>query len=153
MGNEPIILYPGSFNEMSFQCTECKGIYKIKWEHGEFIITCGCDKTQGVRIKLTELRPEPPPPSDRGTADVEKLESAINEAYCREGDDSVPLVRDLLQAALSAARGNRAELEAAAREVLQKVTLVEYCDTATKENVDEYREARDTLAVLLEVKE
>ena len=66
-----------------------------------------------------ELRPEPTV-GDMAAAEIERLESAINEAYCREGDDGVPLVRDLLQAALSAARGNRAELEAAAREIIKR---------------------------------
>ena len=46
-------------------------------------------------------------------------------------------------------KAERQRWEAAAREVLQKVNLIEYCDTATKEDVDEYREARDTLAALV----
>ena len=77
-----------------------------------------------------ELRPEPTV-GDMAAAEIERLESAINEAYCREGDDGVPLVRDLLQAALAAARGNRAELEAAAREAVAEAC--EFCRYGKKE--------------------
>jgi len=77
-----------------------------------------------------ELRPEPTV-GDMGGGEIERLESAINEAYCREGDDGVPLVRDLLQAALAAARGNRAELEAAAREAVAEAC--EFCRYGKKE--------------------
>ena len=118
MDNEPMVLYPGSINEMSFQCTECKGVYKIKWEPGEFIITCGCDKTQGVRIKLAEREPTA---GDRETAEAladELAEKAIGiyikpyvNDFGKEVRSGWDKIIDIIADALSAARGNRKALE------------------------------------------
>ena len=100
---------------------------------GDYIITGVRGEQYPIKADIFEETYEraATPPGDMDAAEIERLESAINEAYCREGDDGVPLVRDLLQAALAAARGNRAELEAAAREAVAEAC--EFCRYGKKE--------------------
>jgi len=128
-------------------------------------------RERAVRAELTA-----PAGGDREAADKIGTEAIdIVEEFMKDNIDRATagnrigdIIRDALRAARQAERSKvpppdeihrdgynegvmaeRERWEAAAREVLQKVNLIEYCDTATKEDVDEYREARDTLAALV----